>query len=83
MSKIHVIPQGEYRNAEENKPEYIPMDCKGQEADGHQWAEGVLNNNKVKNPFHGLKIIVKNYPTSLSCMRRETTSSEFLLDLGM
>ena len=56
MSKIHVIPQGEHRDAEENKPKETPMDCKGQHANGGKGAEG-MGADGPKNLFHILKII--------------------------
>ena len=56
MSKIHAIPQGEHRNAEENKPKETPMDCKGQHANGGKGAEG-MGADGPKNLFHGLKIM--------------------------
>lgn len=56
MSKIHVIPQGEHRNAEENKPKETPMNSEGQHANSGKGAEG-MGADGPKNLFHGLKIM--------------------------
>ena len=54
--KIHVIPQGEHRDAEENKPKETPMDWESQHANGGKGAEG-MGADGPKNLFHGLKIM--------------------------
>ena len=54
--KIHAIPQGEHRDAEENKPKETPMDWESQHANGGKGAEG-MGTDGPKNLFHGLKIM--------------------------
>lgn len=54
--KIHAIPQGEHRDAEENKPKETPMDWESQHANGGKGAEG-MGADGPKNLFHGLKIM--------------------------
>lgn len=58
MSKIHALPNSKHWNTEEDKAQKAPMNSESQKPHGSQQAKGVLNNNKVKNPFHCLKIMV-------------------------
>ena len=53
-------PNGQHGHGQEEKAKETPMNHKGNEADGGKGANRVLHCYEAKNPFHNLKIIVKN-----------------------